>query len=167
MILDEFNRLPETAAREQLRMCCTAERWAALVCQDRPYANTDQLLKRSQQHWLTMEEADYLQAFGGHPKIGDVRSLKKKYAASSTLAAHEQAGMNTASDTVIQALADGNRAYEQKFDFIFIVCASGKTAAQMLELLQKRLGNGREDELKIAVAEQAKITRLRLLQLME
>ncbi|HED13397.1 MAG TPA: 2-oxo-4-hydroxy-4-carboxy-5-ureidoimidazoline decarboxylase [Gammaproteobacteria bacterium] len=166
MTLDEFNALTLTAATEQLRLCCAAERWIDCVCRGRPYTDTESLLQRAQQHWQALGETDTLQAFAGHPKIGDVGSLRKRYAASEALVTREQAGMNTASGRIIQALSEGNLAYEQKFGFIFIVCASGKSAAQMLELLQTRLGNTRASELNIAAAEQMKITELRLLNML-
>ena len=101
-------------------------------------------------------------AFEAHPKIGDIKSLKAKYASTEALASGEQAGARVAPEAVLQRLKDGNDAYLHKFGFIFIVCATGKSAEQMLELLEQRLPNSREQELRIAAEEQAKITHIRL-----
>jgi 2-oxo-4-hydroxy-4-carboxy-5-ureidoimidazoline decarboxylase len=128
----------------------------------RPLHTEQTLLNAADKVWSVMAEADYLQAFSAHPKIGDVDSLRERYADTRALATGEQAGVNGATDAVLQRLAAGNRDYEQKFGFIFIVCATGKTAAQMLELLEQRLPHMRAGELPIAAAEQHKITRLRL-----
>jgi len=162
MTIDKFNALGPKQASNQLRLCCVAERWIDAMLQGRPYADADVLLEQAHEHWQRLGEADYLQAFTGHPKIGDIHSLQKKYADSQTSAAHEQAGVNSASESVIEALAQGNATYEKKFGFIFIVCASGKAAAQMLALLQQRLNNDHSTELAIAATEQEKITALRL-----
>lgn len=109
-----------------------------------------------------MGEADLLEAFDGHPKIGDVSSLKAKYRHTQSAAAHEQSGASTASDTILSELAKLNQDYESKFGFIFIVFASGKSAKQMLTILKSRIGNTREAELKNASDAQANILALRL-----
>ena len=100
--------------------------------------------------------------FPAHPRIGDVEGLRRKYTATRDLSEREQAGVSTANDAVLTALAEGNRRYEARFGFIFIVCATGRTADEMLALLQERLGNERAAELRIAAGEQAKITAIRL-----
>ena len=128
----------------------------------RPYSTADELRSAADKNWQGLDEHDYLQAFDGHPKIGDVESLKAKYANTKELAAGEQSSVNVASGDTIAALADGNSAYEEKFGFIFIVCATGKTAAQMTALLQARLPNERNQELINAAEEQRKIFQIRL-----
>ena len=128
----------------------------------RPYSSAEALRSAADQNWQGLDESDYLQAFDGHPKIGDVGSLKTKYANTKELAAGEQSSVNVASDDTIRALADGNSAYEDKFGFIFIVCATGKSAAQMTALLQARLPNERNQELINAAEEQRKIFQIRL-----
>src|SRR5262249_5689370 len=105
---------------------------------------------------------DWLEAFAAHPRIGAVESLRKKFATTAAWAAGEQAGVAGAPETVLQALADGNRRYEGRFGHIFIVCATGKNAARTLARLEQRLANAPGEELRVAAAEQAKITRLRL-----
>ena len=109
-----------------------------------------------------MLPADWLEAFAAHPRIGDLDALRKKFASTANWCAGEQAGVAAADEAVLTALADGNRAYEARFGYIFIVCATGKSAAEMLAILTARLANDPEVELKVATAEQAKITRLRL-----
>ena len=162
MGLAEFNALPQGDAKRALGECCVSERWVAGVEAGRPYAEPDDLREGAARIWNTLEERDWLEAFEGHPKIGDVNSLKAKYASTGHVAAAEQAGAATASDAVLERLAQGNRAYEARFGFIFIVYATGKSAEEMCALLEERLGNERTTELRIAAAEQLKILLLRL-----
>ncbi len=103
-----------------------------------------------------------MQAFEGHPKIGDVNSLREKYADTRAMASGEQGGVAGASERVVQELSEGNRQYEEQNGFIFIVCATGKSAGEMLSLLQSRLPNPRGEEIKNACLEQEKITALRI-----
>jgi 2-oxo-4-hydroxy-4-carboxy-5-ureidoimidazoline decarboxylase len=112
--------------------------------------------------WLKLDRADWLEAFTHHPKIGDMDSLRAKFATTKEWAAGEQSGVNAANEEVLRGLADGNREYEQRFGHIFIVCATGKSAQEMLTLLRARLHNEADKELRIAAGEQAKITRIRL-----
>ncbi|MDP2548375.1 2-oxo-4-hydroxy-4-carboxy-5-ureidoimidazoline decarboxylase [Oceanobacter sp. 4_MG-2023] len=162
LTLTELNRLPAADARLAFAQCCVAARWMDAMVASRPFASVERLHQVAADHWQGLEEADYLQAFEGHPKIGDVSSLKQKYASTKTLAAGEQSRVDEADDSVINALASGNQAYEDRYGFIFIVCASGKSAAEMLALLQARLHNDRGTEIQNAADEQAKITRLRI-----
>lgn len=150
-----------------LRQCCTSETWIKRMVAGRPYASAEEVRAAADENWKDLGAEDYLQAFEGHPKIGDVGSLKAKYANTKELAAGEQSSVSAASDVVIQTLADGNTAYEEKFGFIFIVCATGKSAQQMSELLQARLPNDRDTELANAAEEQRKIFQLRLNKLLE
>lgn len=162
MSLNDLNNLSADEASHAFMQCCTASTWVARMVDSRPYADTDELKRRADENWLDLEERDYLEAFEGHPKIGDVSSLRKKYANTKALAAGEQSGVNSADEATIQALAEGNSAYEDKFGFIFIVCATGKSAGEMLTLLLARLPNDRNTELKNAAEEQRKIFQLRL-----
>lgn len=167
MMLEQLNQLPANDANTVFQQCCVAERWVHSMVEARPFASIEQLFETADTIWKSLNEADYLQAFEGHPKIGDVTSLKKKYASTKQLAAGEQSSVNQATDEVILALADGNTAYEQRYGFIFIVCATGKSAAEMLALLQARLHNERSEEIQNAANEQAKITRIRINKLLE
>jgi 2-oxo-4-hydroxy-4-carboxy-5-ureidoimidazoline decarboxylase len=162
MTLEELNHLPEEEAYFEFEKCCGASAWAIEMVNARPFADRDSLMKTSEEVWATSGEADWLEAFEHHPKIGDVESLKEKFASTSAWAGSEQKGVQSATEEVIQKLAEGNRAYEEKFGFIFIVCATGKSAGEMLHLLEQRMVNSRKEELQIAAAEQAKITSLRL-----
>jgi 2-oxo-4-hydroxy-4-carboxy-5-ureidoimidazoline decarboxylase len=109
-----------------------------------------------------VHEADWQEAFSHHPKIGDIDTLKEKFAATTQWTEGEQASAKEASQQTLQQLAEGNQAYEQRFGYIFIVCATGKSADEMLQLLQQRLYNNPEVEIQIAMEEQLRITRLRL-----
>ncbi|WDE01358.1 2-oxo-4-hydroxy-4-carboxy-5-ureidoimidazoline decarboxylase [Thalassomonas actiniarum] len=162
MTLQELNLLPESDASHAFMQCCTASTWVKAMVQSRPFADEAALYQAADQHWQGLSESDYLEAFEGHPKIGDVNSLRAKYANTKALASGEQSAVNVASEQVLNDLAKGNSDYETKFGFIFIVCATGKSAEQMLALLQARLPNERAQELANAAEEQRKIFHLRL-----
>ena len=162
MSLQQLNTAAETEARQLLLRCCASETWVSRLLERRPFAGAAQLREAAGRAWRGLSETDYLQAFAGHPEIGDLNSLRARYADTSALAAGEQSGVEAASDELIGELQRGNRAYQEKFGFIFIVCATGKSAGEMLELLQQRLPNSREVELDNAVREQRKIFQLRL-----
>ncbi|MGI3129043.1 2-oxo-4-hydroxy-4-carboxy-5-ureidoimidazoline decarboxylase [Halopseudomonas pachastrellae] len=162
MTLEHLNTLPEYEALTVFRDCCAADAWARPMVAARPYQSAEALHGTARALWPNLHEADWLVAFEAHPKIGDIKSLKAKYASTEALASGEQAGARIASDAVLQRLKEGNDAYFDKFGFIFIVCATGKSAEEMLELLEQRLPNSREQEIRIAAEEQAKITHIRL-----
>ena len=162
MSLDSLNKARAEQAAHMFLQCCTSKAWIDRMVNGRPYANADALGAAADSNWQGLVEADYLEAFDGHPKIGDVSSLKEKYANTKELAAGEQSSVNSASEQEIEKLAQGNSDYEQKFGFIFIVCATGKSAGEMSALLQARLPNDRATELKNAAEEQRKIFHIRL-----
>jgi 2-oxo-4-hydroxy-4-carboxy-5-ureidoimidazoline decarboxylase len=166
MTVTEFNALPADEAGKLLFSCCGSSVWVQDLLQKRPFSDENNLLQMADSCWTDKDEADFMEAFSHHPKIGDLNSLREKFASTAHLAASEQGSVAAASEEILQGLAKGNADYEQKFGFIFIVCATGKSAAEMLELLQNRLPNSREDELQIAAGEQAKITRIRLAKLL-
>lgn len=122
------------------------------------------MLKAAEETWWQLREHDWLEAFTAHPKIGDVSSLRAKFKGKreESLASVEQSGVAGADDAVLHELAQGNTDYEKRFGYIFIVCATGKTAEQMLEILKTRINNDPQQELKIAADEQRKITQIRL-----
>lgn len=167
MTLEELNNLDAQNARFFFRQCCASDRWIESMVNSRPFIDQDNVLCSADEGWSVCQRADFLQAFEGHPKIGDINSLKTKYANTRDMAGHEQSGATTASEETLNVLAEGNQAYEARFGYIFIVCATGKSASEMLELLQHRLDNQPENELKIAAEEQHKITRLRLNKMIE
>lgn len=162
MNLEKVNNASIEKAQHLFRQCCTSETWIKRMVEERPYVSVDAISLAADRNWQDLAEADYLQAFEGHPKIGDVSSLKAKYANTKALAAGEQSSVDEASDEVIARLAQGNAAYEDKFGFIFIVCATGKSALEMVELLEARLPNDKATELINAAEEQRKIFQIRL-----
>lgn len=153
----------------ELHRCCGSTHWSSTVAKGIHQSNNDEeLLQYLDTIWLQMEKKDIMEAFSHHPQIGaDPEQLKKRFQHTHQWSANEQAGMNEANEEVIRKLAQGNKSYLEKFGYIFIVCASGKTAQEMLSLLEERLGNDPADELVIAAGEQAKITKLRLKKLIE
>lgn len=162
----KIDAMSETEAREALTRCCGSSRWVAGMLERRPFGSDTHLLTCADETWAQMGPDDFHEAFSHHPKIGaSLESLREKFANTASLSAAEQAGALRASEAELEALRDGNLRYEARFGHIFIVCASGKSAAQMLELLEARLGNDPQTELSIAAAEQHQITRLRLMDL--
>jgi 2-oxo-4-hydroxy-4-carboxy-5-ureidoimidazoline decarboxylase len=162
MNLAELNGLSKDAALEAFGTCCTSEAWIAGMAAARPFKDVAHTQQAALDVWAGCSESDFLQAFEGHPKIGDVSSLRKKYANTAGLASNEQSGVNVATEQTLQALSDGNNDYDVKNGFIFIVYATGKSAAEMLDILNARLPNDRATELKNAAVEQSKITGLRI-----
>lgn len=162
MTLAEFNALSLAEAANLLQQCNAATRWYEAMAAARPFADIAQMKNKADAVWSSLGETDYLQAFEAHPMIGDVDSLRKKYAATKTMASGEQSGAAVADEAVLTELAALNQKYLEKFGFIFIVFATGKTAAQMLELLKARLPNTRAQEIHNAATEQLKITLLRI-----
>jgi 2-oxo-4-hydroxy-4-carboxy-5-ureidoimidazoline decarboxylase len=162
MKLQELNQLSDQAASEELLRCCHSSRWVEFMLSRRPYGSFSDLLKAADEGFAGLQRQDWLEAFAGHPKIGDMNSLRAKYANTRDWSAGEQSGVNAAEEAVLQGLADGNTDYEKRFGHIFIVCATGKTAAQMLDLLRSRIDKDPAEELKIAANEQIKITKIRL-----
>ena len=152
-------------ARALLRACCGSTRWVERMLALRPFGTTDILLSAARREWFALTPADWTEAFAHHPKIGDRESLRARFPATHQLSEREQAGLSAASDQTIEALAQGNAAYERRFGYIFIVCATGKSAEEMLDLLTARLQNDPVTEVRIAAEELAKITELRLKQL--
>ncbi len=152
MTLHELNTLPNERLVEELTRCCGSSAWVKRML---PFFPADDLVE----HWK--------EAFAHHPKIGDTDSLRKKFATTAQWASGEQSGMNIASQQTIEALAKGNKQYEDKFGYIFIVCATGKSADEMLAILESRLQHDPKEEIEIAADEQNKITKLRLEKLLE
>ena len=158
-----LNDLSEQEAYALLKQACGASRWVEAMVSGRPYADRVRLREAAQKVWETMERSDILEAFEHHPRIGaDIQALRQKFAATASLSESEQASVAHASEETLMALRDGNQKYEERYGHIFIVCATGKSAQETLELLQARMDNAPERELAIAAAEQGKITQIRL-----
>lgn len=162
MTLAALNTQEAAARAEALATCCGATAWVAALNGQFPFTSTTALYEAAERIWHNLTEADWREAFAHHPKIGDVNALQEKFASTAAWAAGEQGAVKRASLETLEALAASNTAYEQKFGYIFIVCATGKSAAEMLALLQARLPHEPSQEIHVAMAEQAKITRLRL-----
>ncbi len=168
--LQDLNAAPADAARERLLACCGSRRWAERMLDERPFASEESLYAAAERIWRDLSPEDWLEAFAAHPKIGERKAADRSgdRAADRTpdraagWSAEEQWGTARAAAETLERLAAANRAYEERFGFIFIVCATGKSAAEMLALLEARLGSERRRELEIAAGEQDKITRLRL-----
>lgn len=167
MTLHEFNILPREKVVEELTRCCGSSAWVQRMLPFIPADDMVELLEDAEEQWWLCSEGDWKEAFTHHPKIGDMDALKKKFASTSAWAVGEQGAVNSASEEVLEQLAEGNRLYEEKFGYIFIVCATGKTAREMLDLLQERLNNEPAEEIRIAADEQNKITQLRIEKLLE
>lgn len=165
MTLAELNLLPRAEAVSEFLRCCGSTRWAEAMSAARPFASEGALFAKAETLWASAE--DHLEAFSHHPRIGDVSKLREKFAATRHWATEEQKGAREASETVLQALAQGNLDYEKRFGHVFLVCATGKSALEMLELLQARIHNDPETELRNAALEQVKITRIRLEKLLK
>ena len=133
----------------------------------RPFADVSALLNQAAQIWQNLETEDWLEAFAAHPKIGAKKAVSHQTAQSAEWSKGEQSGTQTAADSVKIELEEANRLYENKFGFIFIVCATGKNAAEMLEICRERLNNDADMEIRIAADEQRKITEIRLKKLLE
>jgi len=162
MTLDALNRLPADEARTILTRCCGCREWVEQMVASRPFVNPSQLLSKALTLWMGLTPGEWREAFEHHPRIGDLESLKARFASIADLAANEQGAVAEASQETLEALAEGNRAYEERFGYIFIIFASGRSADDMLKTLRQRLNNDPEAELRQAALEQWKIMRLRL-----
>ncbi len=162
MTLHELNILSKEELKQTLFKCCGSDNWVEKMLTIFPVDDLVELLEDADEKWWQCSEEDWLQAFTHHPKIGDIESLQKKFASTAQWAAGEQSVAALASYEVLEKLAKGNDDYEKKFGFIFIVCATGKSAEEMLQLLNARLPNSRKDEIQNAADEQSKITKLRI-----
>src|SRR5262245_11582483 len=136
------------------------------MAEARPFADNEELLETADRIWCSLGEEDWLEAFRAHPKIGEKKAAATQSPGARNWSAEEQAGMTSASANTVAALAEGNREYD-RFGFIFIVCATGKSSDEMLTILNQRLQNDTETELQIAAQEQGRITRLRLEKLLK
>jgi OHCU decarboxylase len=177
--LDRLNALPREDAEARLLACCGSRQWARRLASERPFASAEDLADAADRIWRSLAPDDWLEAFAAHPRIGadpekgtdlfdEFREIPKiNLSPFSRWARQEQAGTKSASPETLANLADVNREYEERFGHIFIVCATGKSAAEMLALAESRLHNDPRTELAIAAEEQRKIMRLRLAKLLE
>jgi 2-oxo-4-hydroxy-4-carboxy-5-ureidoimidazoline decarboxylase len=184
--LAEFNALPAAAARQALLACCSAARWAAEVTAGRPFGTLDDVLRRSDAAVSGLTEAELSEALAGHPRIGRPEpagpagpgepgtgqpgtgqpGTGQPETGRPGWSRREQSGVNPADQATMQALADGNQAYERRFGHLYLVCATGRSGPELLALLQQRLGNDPAAEWRVVRAELEKINRIRLAKLL-
>lgn len=157
-----LSRLTEPEVRSSLERCCASTKWIDGMIASMPFLNDDDVEIRAAEIWNGLERNARLEAFAAHPRIGDIDSLKARFASTSGWAENEQAGAATAGDATLTRLDELNDTYFKKFGYLFIVCATGKSAEQMLLILESRLPNDAWTELQIASDEQLKITLSRL-----
>ncbi|NVK57239.1 MAG: 2-oxo-4-hydroxy-4-carboxy-5-ureidoimidazoline decarboxylase [Alteromonadaceae bacterium] len=162
MTLDQLNRLDDSAASAWFEQTCAASRWVSLMVAARPYHEPQALYKAARESWQTMNEDDAREAFEAHPMIGDVNSLRARFASTKATASVEQKGTAAASEATLSQLHQLNHEYLAKHGFIFIICATGLSAEAMLDELRQRLPNDTATELKNAAEQQIQITLLRL-----
>ncbi len=160
--VEKLNRLPADEARAALLACCGSARWAAEVAALRPFWDVGQLLRIAGRVWRELPREDWLEAFRAHPKIGESEAERETGEEARRWSESEQAGARASSADTLAQLAEANREYERRFGFIFIVCAAGRTADEMLADLRARLANDPETELRVAAEEQWRITALRV-----
>ena len=165
--LAAFNGMPEEDAERALLDCCGSRAWAAAVLAGRPYGSADALLGAADDAWRRLPASEWLAAFRHHPRIGERRAAVAQSVAASAMSAREQQAVGGAPEAVRTALADGNRSYEERFGYIFIICASGRAPEEILAELRARMRNDPDTELRAAAEEQRRITRLRLRRLLE
>jgi OHCU decarboxylase len=160
--LEQLNAAARKDAFEALLACCGSIRWAQRMSEARPFADEAELLAAAERIWRELRPADWLEAFASHPRIGERRAATPQPARSAQWSEAEQSGTRHSTPEILAELAEANRAYEEKFGCLFIVCATGRSSEQMLALCRERLGNDNEAELFVAAEEQRKITELRL-----
>ena len=165
--LQRLNLLPPSEAENELLNCCGSRGWAARVIAERSFKNVADLIAKADRVWWSLEAHDWLEAFHSHPKIGEQKAAAATALEAQRWSEDEQSGTRHSAQETMAALAELNREYEKKFGYIFIVCASGKSSEEMLAGLRRRLGNEPAQELRIAAAEQAQITQLRLRKLID
>jgi 2-oxo-4-hydroxy-4-carboxy-5-ureidoimidazoline decarboxylase len=161
MKLENFNLLGKEAAANELFKCCGCTNWLNKLIEFFPFSSIEDLKIHSDKIWFTCTEEDWKEAFSHHPKIGQ-KELENKFNATRDWASNEQSGVKNSPVEIISELASQNELYEKTFGFIFIVCATGKSAEEMLKILRDRLNNDPAKELHMAANEQNKITHLRM-----
>ena len=161
MTIADYDHLEASEKRFLLSQCCGSQKWVDKMIGLPPAEDLIDLFEEAEEMWYECNEDDWKEAFTHHPMIGDIDSLRKKFS-TDRFAGKEQASIHKSSEKTLQSLAEGNQIYQQKFGYIFIVFATGKSPEEMLDILQARLNNNPEDEIKIAMEEQNKITQLRL-----
>jgi OHCU decarboxylase len=157
--IERLNGLDQEACDAALRRCCGSGAWVRVMRASRPFSDRGALVRTADEVWLSLGRSDWLEAFAAHPRIGERHA--------TGWSADEQAGTRDAAAATLERLAEAQREYEQRFGHLFIVCATGRRANEMLAIVESRLGNAPDAEMQIAVEEQRKIMRLRLDKLLD
>ncbi|HEX2724086.1 MAG TPA: 2-oxo-4-hydroxy-4-carboxy-5-ureidoimidazoline decarboxylase [Gemmatimonadaceae bacterium] len=165
MTVDELNSMPPRSAADALRSCCGSSRWVNEMVAKRPFESVDDILSAADQAWRKTGPDDWHEAFAHHPRIGDKRPVAAQSSRAAQWSAGEQASVQSAASDVQASLNEMNEQYENRFGHIYIVCAAGKSPADMLAIARQRLANDPQTELRVAAEEQRKITELRLVKL--
>lgn len=161
-VLERWNRHDAFTAESEIMPCCGSRAWAQELASLRPFGDPESLLAVSDQVWSQLDIADWDEAFASHPRIGERKAPVTASAQSAQWSSREQSRAATANDDIQEGLKRANAAYEARFGRIYIVCATGKSAEEMLAILEKRLKNDDTAELREAVEQQRQITQLRL-----
>ncbi len=165
--LQWFNSLSPEPATEQLLQCCGAQLWARQLVKERPFQSLAELKSKAEQVWWSLTAEDWLEAFRSHPKIGERSTAQALSNQAQSWSTQEQSDVNATDYQTAEELRRLNNEYETKFGFIFIVCATGKSSRDILEILNTRISNDPSREIQQAASEQAKITELRLQKLFD
>ncbi|MGC1463417.1 MAG: 2-oxo-4-hydroxy-4-carboxy-5-ureidoimidazoline decarboxylase [Terracidiphilus sp.] len=160
-VLDAWNKADEATALDAMIACCGAKRWASAMVDLRPIGSVAELSAAADQVWSTMKDGDWMEAFACHPRIGE-RKAAPAVAKSATWSKQEQSSAASASEDLLAEIAEENARYEELFGFTYVVCATGKSAEEMLAILKRRLASNREAELLEAAEQQRQITQIRL-----
>jgi 2-oxo-4-hydroxy-4-carboxy-5-ureidoimidazoline decarboxylase len=160
-VLENWNKADEGAALNTMLACCGAKRWATEMVALRPIKDVTELSELADRVWSTMQEPDWLEAFACHPRIGE-RKAAHAGSRSTAWSQQEQSRASAAGESVLTELAEGNQLYEERFGFTYIVCATGKSAEEMLGILERRLAATRDTELREAAEQQRQIMQIRL-----
>ncbi len=165
MKIDEFNQLEVTKAEHELFLCCGSKKWVQALLNQRPFANSNVLLESGQRIWRGLGQEDWLEALQHHPRIGkfeESQDNKADWEETKESAEEEHKGIDMARSAALNRLKILNGLYERRFGYIYLVCASGLTAEELIEILERRLQNSPEDEIENVGIEQWKITEIRL-----
>jgi 2-oxo-4-hydroxy-4-carboxy-5-ureidoimidazoline decarboxylase len=162
-----LDRLSRDDAERELRACCGSSRWVERMIAARPFGASSRAREEADRIWNGLSRADWLEAFDHHPRIGEQKAAVVQDAKGAAWSREEQSKVTAAGDDVRKELARVNAEYERRFGYIYIVCASGKSAGELLSIARARLANDPDTELRVAAEEQRKIMQLRLAKLLE
>ena len=165
LALAQLNAMPREEAERELMTCCGSRAWARQVASGRPYADFESLLAAADGVWFALSPDDWLEAFSKHPRIGD-RAARAAPEVERRWSEAEQSRAREGAPGVLTELAIANAEYENRFGHVFLICATGRSADEILKQARKRLHNDPESELRVAAEEQRRITHLRLRKLL-